>query len=348
LTSPHHKVNDRYMSILLIRPRMLAAVIAVLSLSVTPFAATPAYAADCSRTHTGRVALTNLGTGSYLGVQGGLYQAGSNSRPATHDAAGLNLALHNLKPRNASGAVDLANGRIVLASIGMSNTTREFQRFMQLAKGDAAINPKLTLVDGAQGSQDAVAWSSASSVTWSVLAARIADAGVAAPQVQAIWLKQQIRGDNLGAFPGGAQTLRDRLRDIVTIARSKYPNLRVAYLSSRTYGDYHGPVRGTGAYQQAFAVKFLIHDQIDGDARLDFADTGPAPWLAWGPYLWAVGLGADDQPGGIPGRADGLEWACSDFSSDGIHPAAAGRTKVATSLMTFLKNDTTATPWFLE
>ena len=302
--------------------------------------------ADCTRTHTGRVPLVDLGTGTYLGAPGGLYAGGSNTRPAAHDAAGVSLATNAVKPRDAAGAVDPANGRIVLASIGMSNTTQEFQRFIELAQGDPAINPQLTIVDGAQGGKDAVAWSTPTSATWTVLANRLAAAGVTARQVQAIWLKQQISGDNLGTFPGGAQTLRDRLRDIVTIARSKYPNLRIAFISSRTYGDYNGAARGKGAYESAFAVKWVIRDQINGDARLGYGASGPAPWLAWGPYLWADGLGGDGLPGGVPGRSDGLEWACSDFQSDGIHPSVSGRSKVAGFLMSFLKNDTAATPWF--
>jgi lysophospholipase L1-like esterase len=307
---------------------------------------TPAAAADCSRTHTGRIPLTDLATGTYMGHQGGLYPGGVNQRPTGHDSAGLFLANNRVEPRNASGAVDQANGKIGLISIGMSNTTQEFQQFITIARSDPAISPKVSIVDGAQGSQDAIAWATPNAPPWTVLANRLAQAGVAPAQVQVVWLKQQIAGDNLGAFPAGAQTLRDRLRDIVTIARSKYPNLRIAYLSSRSYGDYNGPLRGTGAYEQAFGVKFLIRDQINGDTRLSYTDAGPAPWLAWSTYLWADGLGPDDQPGGIPGRSDGLEWLCSDYQSDGIHPSPAGRTKVATKLLAFLKADTTATPWF--
>jgi hypothetical protein len=202
-------------------------------------------------------------------------------------------------------------------------------------------------VDGAQGGQDAVAWSTPNAAPWGVLAQRLNQAGVSPAQVQVVWLKQQISGDGLGAFPAGAQNLRNLLRSIVTIARSKYPNLRIAYLSSRSYGDYNGVVRGTGAYEQGFAVKWLIQDQINGDSRLAYTDSGPAPWLAWSTYLWADGLGSDDVVGGVPGRSDGLEWLCGDFQSDGVHPSPSGRTKVATMLMGFLKNDTTSTPWFL-
>ena len=58
-----------------------------------------------------------------------------------------------------------------------------------------------------------------------------------------------------------------------------------------------------------------------------------APWIAWGPYLWADGL---------RGRSDGLVWACADFMEDGVHPSASGRDKVAKMLLDFLHTDPTA------
>lgn len=297
-----------------------------------------AYASDCSRTQTGRVPINDLGTGTYLGAQGGLYPGGSNVRPATHNQNGLYLATNVVQPRNRQGAVDPVNGRVVFVSTGMSNTTQEFSYFIQSVQGDPRLHPKLAMVDGAQGGRDAVDWSSPNSTTWSVLADRLAAAGVTAPQVQVMWLKHQIKGDGLVAFPQDAQYLRDRLRDIVTIARSRYPNLRLGFLSSRSYGDYNGAARGKGAYEQAFAVKWLIQDQINGDARLNYGNGGPAPWLAWGPYLWADGLA---------GRSDGLTWACGDFVTDGIHPSASGKAKVKGQLLDFLTGDPAATPWFL-
>ncbi len=65
-----------------------------------------------------------------------------------------------------------------------------------------------------------------------------------------------------------------------------------------------------------------------------------APWLAWGPYLWADGL---------KGRRDGkVVWERDDLGPDGTYPSAKGQDKVARLLMDFLKNDPTSTPWFLR
>jgi hypothetical protein len=64
-----------------------------------------------------------------------------------------------------------------------------------------------------------------------------------------------------------------------------------------------------------------------------------APYLCWGPYLWADGL----QP-----RSDGFTWLCSDLRNDFTHPSTNGATKVPDQLLAFFKTDPTATPWFLR
>ena len=69
--------------------------------------------------------INDLGTGLYLNqFQGGLYQNGSNTVPAAHEAAGLQRAAA-IQPLNTQGQPD-ANGKYVMISIGMSNTTDEF------------------------------------------------------------------------------------------------------------------------------------------------------------------------------------------------------------------------------
>jgi hypothetical protein len=310
-----------------------------------------ASAADCAQTYTGRIPLPDMtSTQNYLGAQGGLYPGGGNQRPLAHEQTGRSIAVNQVLPRTPTGAISQDTGLVGFISIGMSNTTQEFSDFQAHVAGDPTLHPRLRMVDGAQGGQGAAFWIDPAAPTWQVLADRLTAAGVAPLQVQTLWLKQQVNGDNLaqfGPFPASSQGLRDYLRTIVRIAKQKYPNLRLAYLSSRSYGDYSTPARGTGAYEQGFAVKWLIQDQINGDPRL--AHTGQnavAPWLAWGPYLWADGLGSDRQPGGIPGRADGLEWRCSDYNTDGVHPTTSGKQKVTTMLDRFFRSDTTTTPWF--
>ena len=73
------------------------------------------------------------------------------------------------------------------------------------------------------------------------------------------------------------------------------------------------------AYESGFAVKWMVANQIAGDSLNFDPGQGPveAPWLSWGPYLWADGM----EP-----RSDGLAWPCEYFQSDGTHPNASAST----------------------
>src|SRR5438067_1298190 len=88
-----------------------------------------AAAADCSRTSVGYTPLTDLGSGRYRGVQGGLYPKGSNRPPQRYLAQGL-AAARSVVPRGADGSPS-PGGRIALLSIGMSNTNAEFGGWAQ-------------------------------------------------------------------------------------------------------------------------------------------------------------------------------------------------------------------------
>jgi hypothetical protein len=77
------------------------------------------------RDSIGMIALTDLGKNLYKGEQGGLYSGGENSLPAEHLKAGLEIA-KRVVPLNAEGH-PAADGKIALLSIGMSNTTMEYQ-----------------------------------------------------------------------------------------------------------------------------------------------------------------------------------------------------------------------------
>lgn len=261
-------------------------------------------------------------------------------RPAAHDSAGRTLGQQVL-PRDTNGVLDLNRGKIVLLSIGMSNTTQEFSTFKPLADTDPAKNPKLVLVDGAQGGKSANVIVNESDNFWTIVDQRLTSAQVSRKQVQVAWVKEADPGPTQ-AFPVHAQTLQRELETIARILKSRFPNIRIAYYSSRIYAGYASSNLNPEpyAYESGFSVKWMIEKQINGDTSLAYA--GPnarVPWLGWGPYLWADGLIA---------RNDGLTWECADYStSDGTHPATGARQKVSQLLLSFLKSDPTAIPWFL-
>jgi len=284
--------------------------------------------------------LTELGSALYKGFPGGLYPGSSNSRPAQHDSVGRMIAQQVL-PLDRSGFVDAANGKIVLLSIGMSNTTQEFSVFKTLADADAAKNPRLVIVDGAQGGQTASIIANPAAAFWSVIDQRLQAAGVTRQQVQVAWVKEADAGPTSG-FPTYAMTLSTELEKIVKILKSFYPNIRIAYLSSRIYAGYATTTLNPEpyAYESAFSVKWLIEKQIRGDTSLAYSVPFlRAPWLSWGPYLWADGL--------TP-RSDGLIWLATDFQPDGTHPSPNGQKRVASLLLSFFKTDPTSIPWFLK
>ncbi len=304
---------------------------------------------DCSLVHTGNIPLPDLGAGTYQGYQGGLYSNGSNTMPAEHYVAGLAQAAQ-VVPLNAAGVADEVNGQIGLISVGLSNTTFEFSdgpdSFKPRADADPSKNPKLTIIDGAQGGRDAIDWADPKSATWTTLAQRLAAAGVSPAQVQVVWMKLALdTPQDFGVFPAHAQVLQTDTETIVRLLKSRYPNIRIVYLSSRTraYTEASNTTNPEPfAYESGFAVQWMISDQINGVNNLNFDPAKGAvvaPYLRWASYLWADGT--------TP-RSDGFTWLCKDLQGDFTHPASSGVAKVADQLLDFFKTDPTATPWFLK
>lgn len=291
--------------------------------------------------------LNDLGLNEYVrpstgptGVIGGLYPNGANTPPPAHKAAGIAIG-EQIVPLSSSGQPDTANGRIVMISVGMSNTNQEFDAFIIQAGTDSAINPHLVLVNGARGGMVSSKWIDPNAEAWNGLDNSLADAGVTPAQVQIAWVKLSQLG--AGDFPEKAQSLQNDLEIIARILKTRYPNIKIAYHSSRTraYDYLDGLSPEPTAFETGFAVKWLIEKQINGDLTLNYDPSQGAvlaPYLAWGPYLWIDGLNP---------RSDGLVWTQADVEGDCIHPSPSGEQKVANQLITFFKNDPTAAPWFL-
>jgi hypothetical protein len=276
---------------------------------------------ECSQTSTGLIPLTDMGKRRYKGHRGGLYPGGVNQPSKRY----LKLGLSSAKRVGRSG------GETVLLSVGMSNAAHEFRSFMRLAEQDTEISPAVKLVDGAMGGWDARRVNRPRSGYWAALERRLEDAGVSPRDVQVVWLKEAISGEDR-SFPHDARALRANLRGIARTLTRRFPNLRLIYTSSRTYGGY--AVTGfnpePAAYDSGFAVRWFIQDRMEGKLR--------GPWIGWGPYLWTDGT---------TGRADGFTWTCEDVRRDGTQPSAVGAAKVGRLLLEFFKSDPTAKSWFL-
>lgn len=331
-------------------------------LSVVALAAGPARgAANCDNTSTGMVPLNDLGSGLYLGqFEGGLYPGGMNVAPADHETEGLARAAA-VEPFSGAGLPD-AGGAFVLLSIGMSNTTQEFCSGGGVTPcapwtftGQADVHPlvnhtTLEIANGAMGGQTVVTWDAPSDANYDRVRDQVlAPAGLSEAQVQVLWIKEANAGPtiSLPASNADAYNTVAGLANLLRAAKTRYPNARIAFLSNRIYAGY----ASTGlnpepyAYETGFAVKWLIAAQINqmsgggidplaGD--LDYNTV--APWIAWGPYLWADGT--------TP-RSDGLTYACADLETgDGTHPAQGGETKVGAMLLDFFLGSEFSRPWF--
>lgn len=291
------------------------------------------------------VPLTDLGTNLYLNAEsGGLYANGSNVDDPVHDSYGQSVAAQ-IQPLDGNGNVD-PNGKYVLLGIGLSVTEQSLDQFVPMASVDPAKNSSLVIVNGGTGGATANALTSTSSnVFWETITNNyLPNAGVTANQVVAVWL-MDVDGGPSGVFPSDMTALQSQLETVSQNLLKFFPNVKIEYASSIYYTGYSNGIKNLDpepyAYESGFAVKNMIQDQLNGNSNLNFNPVlGPveAPWMAWGPYLWANGM--------TP-RSDGLVWTCHDMQSDGTHPNSGARLKVAQELLNFLKYDDTATPWFL-
>jgi hypothetical protein len=274
------------------------------------------------------------------GEEGGLYGDGKNVPPEAHRKA-AEAALKRIRPLDAHGKPD-AKGKIAFISVSMSNATQEFSAFVPKAHADPKKSPQVTVVDCAQGGQAMAEWVDPNGRPWDEADRRIASAGVAAAQVQVVWVKLANKGPS-GTLDQHVNKLTADTTAVLHNIRQKFPNVQIAYLGSRIYGGHaNGGLNPEPyAYEGAFAVRRLIEDQIAGKPELKYdaeTGTGKSPLLLWGPYLWADG----DKPR----KSDGLVWLRGDFSGDGVHPSNSGREKVAQMLLDFCKTNPLAAPWF--
>lgn len=294
------------------------------------------------------IPLTELGNAEYIrmdgqatGFSGGLYPNGLNTRPPAHERTGQ-IAAAAIQPLDTSGNSDPDRGKIVMISIGMSNTNYEFETFIQAAHADDSTNPHLVLVNGALPGQTSDRWTDPAAPAWLALEETLANYQVSAAQVQVAWIKLTRTGS--GDFPEKAELIQSDLEQIVHNLYSAYPNVKIVYFSSRIYSYTYfiGLSPEPNAYEGGFAVKWLLEKQINGDPALNNDPARgdvTAPFLAWGPYLWANGEMA---------RLDGLQWLPEDLTNDCTHPSASGRIKVANLLLDFLQTDSTSRSWFLR
>ena len=262
----------------------------------------------------------------------GLYPGGKNEMPEAHRKAGEKIAA-TIVPLNSSSKPD-ANGLIVLGAAGHSNPREYFGAYKTYIAEEGkkgTLNPKVILMSACQGGKMCQDWAAQ---------CRTTTPGGIPKEMQVLFLLTSYHNASRGAtekkqpealkmnFEERTKAMKNNLIVILQAFAKGYPQLKLAYVSCDTWRGNSGlePM----VWEEAFAFKDLIADQLKGDPELAYA--GPnrkAPWLAWGGYIWENNPPKDR------------------FATDGVHPSDAGKAFAYGRWHEVLSKDSTSRGWFL-
>jgi len=271
------------------------------------------HASYCFRTSVGFIPIMD-------GI--GLYPSGQNVDTAATIADG-----------QARATLLHARSKLVLMSVGMSNTNQMFEKFRRVEQKTVDKAANLLIVNGATGKQVAFQWADPNDDAYDFADEKLGWQGATPADVGVLWV--MVTNAANGTYDYWRQTVKDDIRQSYITLLTHYPNVTLIFFSSMTYGGYNAPIGGLHpephSYQHGLVMRELLTEHIDGTLL-------PQMWFGWGTYLWADGL--------TP-RSDGFTWACTDVQNDGCHPSDAGVTKVQGLLSTFFRTDPVAKIWFL-
>ncbi len=243
---------------------------------------------------------------------------------------GNEMPIHH---RNAAPVVKPIDGVIGIAALGMSNGLQEWARFTTLANARRRLNPSVVIANGAVRGLTMRDWIDPRNEAWHLASEGIAATGLEPRSVQVVWLKMGSKLSDLGHGDTNERVDRERgwLTTILEQAVEHLPNLRQAFVTSRSYAAYGTPtahLEPVTGFDNGLAVKALVADAVAGATPV---------WTAWGPYLWA---------NGATPRIDGHRWERRDFETDGIHPSPLGEQKAGRLLLEFFASEPLTQSWW--
>lgn len=278
--------------------------------------------------------------GLYLGkYEMGLYPGGKNEMPDAHRMAGERLAA-SIRPLDKNGKPDEKNGKIVLLAVGHSNGRYYFGALDDKLRQHATeLHPRFEFINAAvpgAGLLRIKNWKPdpPQSRSWQRAKELTSRPGYSALQVQVLLFIATDSPAHPKAllppaqFPKKIEQIQENLATVLARFTKDYPNLKIAYLMSDGFRHYSGVE--PYAYQEGFAVKWLIETQIKKQPGTAFEGEGcKLPWLAWGPYIW------DNS------------WDESYFL-DGTHAAPKARAVFVEKGWQLFTSDSVTRPWFLK
>ncbi len=302
---------------------------------------------------------------------GMLYKIGSNLPPRGHRDFGL-LRAAEVAPRDADGNVDLDNGLIGLAAIGMSNAHRTFGTY-QRRMHDAPRRHALVAVDLAEGGETLGNWVDPIEHRvrydniWrddpddlGIVYGRLEAMGISPNQLQVVWIFNVLErwpGDLDGGVEGFNLDQAEfvaKLRTLIDVeVLPRFPQVRMIYLSSRELGFY-APLGDDQGEPRAYQTGFMIREVVDQYVTEAKAPGYAGPYVAWGPYWWdhLQQDPANPEPRDCAELAYDTEFylECEDFVDCGgngnVHPSVLGQAKLGQMLNDFFATDEVSATWY--
>lgn len=230
---------------------------------------------------------------------------------------------------NGAPTVTATGGRIVIIAISMSNGNLEFGRFIELYANHSDVSETIGFVNCARGGNALERWLEKQSL-WDDCKDKVVAAGFTLDQIKVVWAKDADQFPEPHTLPDPGADYFDLVANISGLSErigQEFPSVEAVFHSSRIYTGYVGvgPRASRGepiSYEGGLAVNAAIE-------RWQAGELPDAPWIGWGPYLWANA----EMP-----NASGLFWLREDLRDDGLdpHPSDSGQTKVADALHMFL------------
>ena len=295
----------------------------------------------------------------------GYFYLGSNTPPTEHSLEGAAQA-RAIKPLNTQGQVVAPplGGRFVFMSMGYSVTRQKWcsktstngvtcdsWTFMGKAMSSTQTRKPsggLRTFNGASRAAVSTEWDDPTDLEYDRVRTILQAQGLSELQVQVIYLEiftahipYSLPSDSADVWHQ-LPTAANQLRAI----KVRYPNIRQVYLAPRDFSGFSTSPKTSEpyAYEVGFAVKHLVMAQINQlatgeiDSLAGDLSLAVAPWITWGPYMWAT-----STP-----RLDGLFWIRSDFEIDGFHQSKPGETKAANYMMGWFLSNQFSRCWFMK
>jgi len=269
--------------------------------------------------YTTPIPLTQLGTDTYFGEQGGLYPGGANVPPTAYKSELDQIAI-SLSTEN----------QVVVLSLGMSMQQNASAGFLNngWASGTTptgtAVNPAFRFINGAVGSKQQN-WVDPNSSVWGRGLTALAQQGLTANDVDVVFYHNAWAGPSSLPFPNHAVNMKESAQITMGLIQEKYPNVQMILVANRHYAlsptsKHPEPY----AYEEGFSWKWLIEDRINCTA-----DCGVL--IAWYAEEW------------VPDWANHSEY----YVDDGLHLSGAGQAASAEIWYSWMSTLPYIAPWYL-